>query len=100
MNVTPINRKFGKYMPGETFTLPDKAARLFIKVGKLRQVDEAPAANTYQTRMMQAAPVAPAIVIAEPIADAVETSEPEAAPYGYKLDGTPRKRPGRAPTTD
>lgn len=37
----------------------------------------ATAAQTYGTRMMQAAPV-------------------DAAPYGYKADGTPRKRPAPA----
>lgn len=75
MKVTPIKKKFGKYAPGDVFDLPDKAARLFIKVGKLAAVTAAPAAApTYQTRMM--------------------TAEVR-APYGLKADGTPRARPGR-----
>lgn len=68
MKVTPVNKKFGKYAPGDEFDFPDKAARIFIKAGKLSEVK----VPEYQTRMM------------------------EAAPYGYKADGTPRKRPGRA----
>lgn len=76
MKVTPIKKKFGKYAPGEEFELPDKAAKIFIKVGKLQQVHAG--GLSYQTRMMQAA--APTV---------------ESAPYGYKADGTPRKRPGR-----
>lgn len=67
MKVTPTTKKFGKYEPGDEFELPDKAARIFIHVGKLQEVGEL----GYQTRMMQA------------------------APYGLKSDGTPRKRPGR-----
>lgn len=76
MKVTPLKKKFGKYQPGEVFDLPDKAAKVLIKVGKLQQVS---ADLSYQTRMMQAAP--PAAVVA--------------APYGLKADGTPRRRPGR-----
>lgn len=80
MKVTPTKKKFGKHLPGDVFELPDKAAKVLIKIGRLAQ---APAvAPTYQTRMMQAAP-----------ATAVVASE---APYGYKTDGTPRKRPGPA----
>lgn len=70
MKVTPVNRKFGKYSPGEEFEFPDKAARVYIKAGKLLEVTAS--VPEYETRMMQA------------------------APYGYKADGTPRRRPGRA----
>ena len=83
MKVTPVNRKFGKYAPGDVFELPDKAAKIFIKVGKLREADAVAepsramaalaARPQYQTRDMQAAP--------------------DPAPYGYKADGTPRLRP-------
>lgn len=86
MKVTPIKKKFGKYAPGDEFDLPDKAAKIFIKVGKLEQVHTA--APTYQTRMMQAEPVA-----APAAAATIHTPEAEEAPYGYKVDGTPRKRP-------
>lgn len=50
-----------------------KVGKLLIVRGLVRDVsDDAPAQQTYQTRMMQAD-----------------------APYGHKADGTPRKRPGR-----
>lgn len=78
MLVTPVNR-FGKYRVGDVFEFPDKAARIFIKARKLAAVEAG--APTYQTRAMQAEPVA-AIIVQE-------------APYGLKADGTPRKRPGR-----
>jgi hypothetical protein len=102
MKVTPIKRKFGKYAPGDVFTLPDKAAKLFIKARKLAQAkDDAPVAvPTYGTRMLQAAPVVAGVTREVEAADPVEAFEPatdgaEEAPYGYKADGTPRKRPGR-----
>jgi len=83
MKVTPIGRKFGKHSPGDEFELKDKAAKLFIKVGKLQEV--VPALG-YQTRMMAAAPVVVAPVAAAP-------ANTEEAPFGYKADGTPRQRP-------
>lgn len=55
-----------------------KVGKLLVGRGLAREVVDAE--PVYQTRMMQAAPV-------------------DAAPYGYKADGTPRKRPGR-PTKD
>jgi hypothetical protein len=42
--------------------------------------------------MMQAAPAAP---VQHTRTEPVVESPVEAAPYGYKADGTPRKRPGR-----
>ena len=66
---------------GRRKSVNPKVGKLLIGRGLVREVsDEAPAQPVYQTRMMQAAP---AVVAAEP------------APYGYKADGTPRKRPGR-----
>lgn len=82
MKVTPVSKKFGKYRPGEEFELPDRTAKVFIRGGKLRQADSSP---TYQTRMMTAV---------EPM-KAEALPNPDPAPYGYKADGTPRKRPGR-----
>lgn len=76
MKVTPLNRRFGKYLPGDTFEIHPAAAKVFITKGRLAAAELAP---TYQTRMMTAEPVA----------------APVAAPYGYKADGTPRQRPGR-----
>lgn len=102
MQVTPIKRKFGKYEPGDVFELRDKTAKLLIKLGKLT---EAPAVQSkpqsYITRDLRADP-APVVVetrAPEPVAEEVaeDSSGPavEDAPYGYKADGTPRKRPGR-----
>lgn len=105
MKVTPTKKKFGKYKPGDVFDFPDKAAKLFIKIGKLAGVVEAAsltqASQTYSTRMMQAEPAAPATVT-RPVTQSekpqvfpgaiIQSAE---APYGYKADGTPRKRPGR-----
>ncbi len=101
MKVTPIKKKFGKYAPGDVFTLPDKTAKIFIKANRLEQsegvVSPAPALGAYQTRMLQAAPVS---VGGLPDADALATAADgklttTEAPYGYKADGTPRARPGR-----
>lgn len=115
MKVTPVNRKFGKHRPGDVFEFPDKAARAFIRAGKLAASD---AALTYRTRMLTAAAPAPIqtapveLVEKEEPAEAVaEAAEAEAetsaapdpvidAPYGLKTDGTPRKRPGRAAKQD
>lgn len=59
MKVTPINRKFGRYAPGEEFELPDKAARIFIKAKKLQEVGVSLALGAYMTRDMRAAAPAP-----------------------------------------
>lgn len=90
MKVTPIGKSFGKYKPGDEFDLPDKAAKLFIKVKKLQEVvrSDVPALG-YQTRMMTAVPVAEA----SPAVAATAKVSDEEAPYGYKADGTPRLRP-------
>lgn len=85
MKVTPVSKKFGKYKPGEEFELPDKAAKVFVRAGKLRKVE---AVTGYQTRMMSAAAPVQA-------PDPQQEAAAEDAPYGYKADGTPRKRPGR-----
>jgi hypothetical protein len=39
MKVAAI-KKFGKYRPGDEFDLPDKTARLFIKIKRLRAASE------------------------------------------------------------
>jgi hypothetical protein len=85
MKVTPTTKKFGKYQPGQEFEFPDKAARIFIGLGKLREV------QGYQTRMMSAD--AASAINTHLVSDAAVSANP--APYGYKSDGTPRKRPGR-----
>ncbi len=81
MKVTPVGKKFGSYKPGQVFNLPDRAAKLFVKLGKLKAADESAPVTTYQTRMMTAAPALSAEL------------PPNPAPYGYKADGTPRLRP-------
>jgi hypothetical protein len=100
MDVTPVNRKFGSHMPGDTFRLPDAVAKVFIKKGRLAEAAFAPAKQAYVTRDMRpAAPVA--YVVPQPVTEEpedareAEESVEEVAPYGYKADGTPRKRPGR-----
>lgn len=79
MLVTPILRKFGKYKPGEPFELPARTAKVFIRIGKLVEVTAEDIQKAeIETRSMQ--PTETVVVD---------------APYGYKADGTPRKRPGR-----
>lgn len=39
MRVTPVNRRFNTYEPGQEFDLPDKSARILIRIGKLREVE-------------------------------------------------------------
>lgn len=86
MKVTPISKKFGKYKPGDVFVLPDRTARVLVKVGKLKEVTEpAPAAvPTYQTRMMQAAPASPVVEVQVVVEQAEEKAEPEKAPEAPK----------------
>jgi hypothetical protein len=38
MKVTPIGKNFNRHKIGEVFELPDKTARILIKVGKLSAV--------------------------------------------------------------
>jgi hypothetical protein len=40
MQVTPINKKFGKYKLGDKFTLPDGTARVLIMLGKVAAVPD------------------------------------------------------------
>jgi len=96
MKVTPVNKKFGKFSPGESFDLPDKTAKIFVKLGKLAKVEDQPA-MMYATRMLQAAAGdAVGYRYTPASANAIAVDEgPTNAPYGYKADGTPRQRPGR-----
>lgn len=97
MKVTPVNKKFGKYAPGDVFDFPDKPAKVFIKIGKLEQVHAA--APTYQTRMMTAEPLVAVSPVVTFQAQTIEAGT-DPAPYGYKADGTPRKRPGRTKASE
>lgn len=126
MKVTPAKKKFGKYEVGDVFELKDRPAKLLIKVGKLRSAE--PASTGYQTRDMRAVAPSQSAYVAEPVSSPDPVSEPpideptveeipqseepaadneiesgavdEEAPYGRKADGTPKKRPGRAPATE
>ena len=105
MIVTPVNRKFGRYQPGDTFELPTGVAKVFIKKGRLEEAKAvAHKPQTYITRDMRPAPT-PVAVVGVHAPEAVEESaseeaSAEEAPYGYKADGTPRKRPGRPASGD
>lgn len=72
-----------KLKNGRVQRYPDAVGRILVSRGIGVEVGSEPVveAQTYQTRILAAAPVA----------------EVDPAPYGYKADGTPRKRPGRAP---
>lgn len=89
MKVTPINRKFGRYSPGEEFEMPDKVARVFISKHKLAAV------GAYQTRALVAAPVEAAASVE---VDSSGVAWDAALHTSTKLknsDGTWRKKPGR-----
>lgn len=76
-----------KLKNGRIQRYPDAIGKVLVARGIGEEVKAMEAAGTYQTRMLTAAaPTVPAIPVAIP-----------EAPYGYKADGTPRKRPGRSP---
>jgi hypothetical protein len=86
MKVTPIKRKFGRYLPGEEFDLPDKVARVFINAKKVQAVG-----MPYQTRALVAAPSV------EVDSAGVEWNASLHTSTKLKnADGTWRKKPGRA----
>jgi hypothetical protein len=58
MKVTPVGKKFGKHKPGDEFQLPNKAAKVFIKLGKLQEVQAV--APTYETKVLKAEDDVPA----------------------------------------
>lgn len=61
MRVTPVKKSFNRHAPGEAFDYPDKAAKILIRIGRLRAVIEdveaepAPARTraTYRRRDMR-----------------------------------------------
>lgn len=101
MKVTPI-KKFGKFNPGDVFDLPDKTARVLIKIGRIK-LAEVPSGHSYANRMMTTSPgkspqLETARLSSGSAAQTLDTTSLEAndsAPWGFKADGTPRKRPGR-----
>ncbi len=90
MKVTPLKRKFGRYMPGEEFDLPDKVARVLVSAKKL-------AAVGYETRALVAGK--PAKIAASVEVDSAGAAWDASLHTSTKLknsDGTWRKKPGRA----
>lgn len=45
MKVTPVKKAFGKYQVGQVFEFPSKAAKVYIKLGKL--------AEAYETKVVE-----------------------------------------------
>ena len=73
---------------GQQRTINARVGKILIGRGLARAVgDDEKAPAAYETRMLNAAVPAP-VPVSAPTPD-------HAAPYGYKADGTPRKRPGR-----
>lgn len=48
MKVTPVNKAFGKYQVGQVFEFPSKAAKVYIKLGKLAEVT-----GTVETKIVE-----------------------------------------------
>ena len=71
MKVTPRNKKFGRYAPGDVFELKDRTAKLLIKMGKLERAEEIPAGDL--------AVVEPEVTKPEPVLEVVEETAPESA---------------------
>lgn len=92
MKVTPIKRKFGRYLPGQEFDLPDKVARVFINAKKLQAVG----GMTYQTRALVAAPVQSAPSVEVDSSGAEWDASLHTSTKLKNADGTWRKKPGRA----
>lgn len=91
-----------KYKTGSVREVSKAIGMRLIAAGIADAVDAEKTAPTYQTRMMQAEPMA--VTVNKPIVSVdhetgvVELEQP--APYGYKADGTPRKRPGRTKASE
>jgi len=69
-----------KLKNGRVQRYPDAIGKVLVARGIGEEVKAEEVAGTYQTRMLTAA---------VPVMPAANTE----APYGYKADGTPRKRP-------
>lgn len=74
-----------KLKNGRVRRYPDAIGKVLVARGIGEEVKAEEVAGTYQTRMLTAAAPTVSVIPAA-------TTE---APYGYKADGTPRKRPGR-----
>lgn len=74
-----------KLKNGRVQRYPDAIGKVLVARGIGEEVKAGEVAGTYQTRMLTAG---------SPTVPVIPATTPE-APYGYKADGTPRKRPGR-----
>lgn len=72
---------------GRQRTINSRVGKILIARGLARAAGEDKPRGTYETRMLTAA-------VPAPVSGPTPANDP-AAPYGYKADGTPRKRPGR-----
>jgi hypothetical protein len=82
MKVTPLKKKFGKHAIGTVFELPDKTARVFLKIGRIARAEEAAA-------------LIPQEVVADgvaPVQEAAPTAEAEAAPAAPRARRTYQRR--------
>jgi hypothetical protein len=66
MKVTPLKKKFGKHAIGTVFELPDKTARVFLKIGRVARAEDVTA-------------LAPQEVVADGVAPVQEAAEAAAA---------------------
>lgn len=73
-----------KLKNGRVQRYPDAIGKVLVARGIGEEVKAGEAAGTYQTRMLTAA------------AQVIPAATTE-TPYGYKADGTPRKRPAPPP---
>lgn len=81
MKVTPHKKKFGRYAVGDVFELPDRAAKLLIKVGKLAPAEEQAAVVVVPEPLQPETPAPEPEVILESNVDAAESvsdDEPQA----------------------
>lgn len=94
MKVKVIHRPLRQYPVGHELEIANLLGRKLIHAKRVELVEQS--TPQYQTRMMQAAPLSD-LVHRGPVP---QTSFNPEAPYGYKADGTPRLRPGRAPKAE
>lgn len=66
MKVTPVKKAFGKYQVGQVFEFPSKAAKVYIKLGKLAEADE--------VKVFEVAPEPGPLAVGAEIVDPVEIS--------------------------
>ena len=82
MKVTPVGKKFGKFLPGQEFELKDRQAKIFMKLGRVQE---------YQTRDMVSSRVMHDVDSAGTVWDSTLHTSTKLK----NADGTWRKKPGR-----